>query len=551
MKRFHLHAGKAAVKPLVGPAIALGLAVAIAATPTAALNAAPAAMQDNAILMSVGGSRVVNLSAKMSDVVIADPEVVDVHVRAQNQLYLIAKKPGETTVFVTATNGKVLFSGTVRVGNNLTSIDDMLDLAMPNANIAVNKMNGMVLLTGTIAAPEDAAEAERLTQAFVGKDVTVVSRLRTATPLQVNLRVRFAEVSRSLVRQLGVNLTTIDGTGGFQFGLSRGRAAATRMAPGFNPPLPLGMGSTTTGYTYNPATCPGLALTPPDVTGCVLQSMAGTIVAPAQGLGTIAGMGRFLGLDILGALDAGETMGLVSTLSEPNLTAMSGETGQFLAGGEFPIPLSQGLGTTTIEYKNYGVSLAYTPTVLANGRISIRVRPEVSELSSQGAVTVNNFTIPALTVRRAETTVELGSGQSFMIAGLMSNNAQNTIDKIPGAGDIPVLGSLFRSTEFRKGQTELVIVVTPYLVRPVNDSDIVLPTDGYQAPNAVEQFLGNFENGGVTEGGRPMPHAAGEAPLPAVGLEGSDAPAPVADNRRRPDQGAERADAAAPGFSIQ
>ena len=533
------------------------LIAACALAPLAAAPSGPALAQSivtpsQDIVLSIGSGQLVTVPGNLADIFVANDAIADVQVKSQRQLYVFGKAGGQTTLYASNAAGAIIWSANIRVGSNLESIDQMLGLAMPEANIQVATMgSNAVLLTGTVAAPEDAAEAERLASAFLGEGVLVISRLRTATPLQVNLRVRFAEVSRSLVRQLGVNLTTIDGTGGFQFGLSRGRAAATRMAPGFNPPLPLGMGSTTTGYTYNPATCPGLALTPPDVTGCVLQSMAGTIVAPAQGLGTIAGMGRFLGLDILGALDAGETMGLVSTLSEPNLTAMSGETGQFLAGGEFPIPLSQGLGTTTIEYKNYGVSLAYTPTVLANGRISIRVRPEVSELSSQGAVTVNNFTIPALTVRRAETTVELGSGQSFMIAGLMSNNAQNTIDKIPGAGDIPVLGSLFRSTEFRKGQTELVIVVTPYLVRPVNDSDIVLPTDGYQAPNAVEQFLGNFENGGVTEGGRPMPHAAGEAPLPAVGLEGSDAPAPVADNRRRPDQGAERADAAAPGFSIQ
>src|SRR5690606_22156854 len=136
-------------------------------------------------------------------------------------------------------------------------------------------------------------------------------------------------------------------------------------------------------------------------------------------------------------------MGLVTTLSQPNLTALSGETADFLAGGEFPIPMSGGLGTTSVEYKRYGVSLAYTPTVLANGRISLRVRPEVSELSSQGAVTLDNFQIPALTVRRAETTVELGSGQSFMIAGLLSNSAQNTMDKTPLAGDLPVLGALF------------------------------------------------------------------------------------------------------------
>jgi pilus assembly protein CpaC len=256
-------------------------------------------------------------------------------------------------------------------------------------------------------------------------------------------------------------------------------------------------------------------------------------------------------MDILGALDAGETQGLVTTLSEPNLTALSGETAEFLAGGEFPIPMSQGLGTTSIEYKKYGVSLAYTPTVLANGRISIRVRPEVSELSSQGAVTLDNFTIPALTVRRAETTVELGSGQSFMIAGLMNNNAQSTIDKLPGAGDLPILGSLFKSQNFRKGQTELVIVVTPYLVRPVDDADIALPTDGFQTAPLGQQFFLNKEHDGIDGAKRPMPRAADEASEPQVGLTDQAAPALAADDRRLRGNDEQRAEAATPGFSLR
>jgi pilus assembly protein CpaC len=268
---------------------------------------------------------------------------------------------------------------------------------------------------------------------------------------------------------------------------------------------------------------------------------------------TIAAFGRFLGMDIGSALDLAERDGLVTILSEPNLTALSGETAEFLAGGEFPIPVSGEEGTVTIEYKRFGVSLAYAPTVLANGRISMRVRPEASELSSQGSVTLNGFAVPALTVRRAETTVELGSGQSFMIAGLLSNTSNSTIDKAPGAGDIPVLGALFRSTEFRKGQTELVIVVTPYLVRPVNDSEIVLPTDGYRAPDAASQWLLNRQSASVPGETRPMPRAEGEAaPPPEVSL---NAPQPgsemVADRRRQPGEGAEQAEAAAPGFSIQ
>jgi pilus assembly protein CpaC len=466
---------------------------------------------------------------------------------------VFAKAGGETTVYASNSAGDIIWSANVRVGSNLSSIDQMLALAMPEANIQVATMNSnTVLLTGTVAAPEDAAEAERLAAAFLGDGANVVSRLRLATPLQVNLRVRFAEVSRSLARTLGSNLPSIDGTGGFQFGVSNGREAGTNFAPRFNPALPLGMGTKVTGYTYDPSTCPGAYTVPANVAGCTLVAMAGSTVAPAAGnLGTLAGMGRLFGLDLLGALDAGETMGLVTTLSEPNLTALSGETGEFLAGGEFPIPLSQGLGTTTIEYKKFGVSLAYTPTVLANGRISIRVRPEVSELSTHGAVTINNFTIPALTVRRAETTVELGSGQSFMIAGLMSNNAQTTLDKLPGAGDVPILGALFRSTEFRKGQTELVIIVTPYLVRPVDDSEIVLPTDGFRAAGAIQQFIGNMEHDGDDTERRPMPRAAEDTPPPAIGLNAQDADHQVADTRRQPGEGAETADAATPGFSIQ
>jgi pilus assembly protein CpaC len=342
-----------------------------------------------------------------------------------------------------------------------------------------------------------------------------------ATPLQVNLRVRFAEVSRSLVRSLGVNLTTFDQSSGIKFGVGQGRGNAI---PVFEPD-----GALWTGRTV---------------------ADSGSIVTAIPGGTTMSLFGKFLGLDIGSALDLAERDGLVTVLSEPNLTALSGETAEFLAGGEFPIPLSQGLGTTTIEYKKYGVSLAYTPTVLANGRISMRVRPEVSELSSQGAITLNGFQVPALTVRRAETTIELGSGQSFMIAGLLSNSAQNTIERAPGVGDLPVLGALFRSTTFQKGQTELVIVVTPYLVRPVDDSQIALPTDGYHAAGAFDQWLGNIDNTGVSGESRPMPTSDGEAPSPEVGLTDQRTPELTADRRRQTSE-EQVAGAATPGFSIQ
>lgn len=442
------------------------------------------------LVISIGRGQLVTIPGRMADVFVANDTIADVQVKSTNQLYVFGKQGGETTVYASDAKGTVIWSANVRVGNNIDSIDQMLGLAMPEAKIAVATMNNTILLTGTVAAPEDAAEAERLVAAFVGKDMNVVSRLKIATPLQVSLHVKFAEVSRSLVRTIGTNLTTIDGSSGFQFGIGQGREG---WAPKFAPGTATGIGNT-------------VKVQIPDINNPgKFVTVDGTTVTPITAGTTLAGAGRLFGLDLLGALDLAETAGLVTTLSEPNLTALSGETADFLAGGEYPIPISQGLGSTSIEYKKFGVSLAYTPTVLANGRISMRVRPEVSELSAQGSVVLNGFSVPALTIRRAETTVELGSGQSFMIAGLMGNSAQNTISKMPGAGDIPILGSLFRSTNFRKGETELVIIVTPYLVQPVNANDIKLPTDGYQTPDAMQQLLGNFVADGKTGGDRPKP----------------------------------------------
>ena len=505
-------------------ALLAGLAFApLASMPTTVANAQTITRPAGEIVLSIGRGELVNVPGQMADVFIADENVADVQVKSQRQLYVFGKAGGETTVYASNAAGDIIWSANIRVGSNIGSIDQMLNLAMPEAKINVATMGtNTVLLTGTVAAPEDAAEAQTLVEAFVGENVNVISRLKMATPLQVNLRVRFAEVSKNFVRALGANLATVDSTSGFKFGVTNG--GINRLVPGG----PLGTGVT-------PA-----------------AGLAGSSVLGSGSGSTIAAFGRFLGLDIGAAFDLAERQGMVTTLSEPNLTALSGETAEFLAGGEFPIPLSQGLGTTTVQYKNFGVSLAYSPIVLANGRISIRVRPEVSELSTQGAVQIDGFTIPALTVRRAETTVELGSGQSFMIAGLMSSNSQNAIDKAPGIGDVPILGNLFRSTEYRRGETELVIVVTPYLVKPVDERDIHLPTDGFRSPNDAQRLLGYLENDGVSGASRPMPTTAtvvGEPATPAAPAISYDAAsAPVPAEARREERSAE---AAAPGFSFK
>ena len=515
--------------------------------PASAVSAQSVSRPANDVVLSIGRGQLVTVPGRMADVFVANDQVADVQVKSTNQLYVFGKAGGETTVYASNANGDVIWSANVRVGSNLDSVDQMLGLAMPEAKVNVSTMNGTVLLTGTVAAPEDAAEAERLVRAFVGEGTNVITRLKMATPLQVNLQVRIAEVSRSFIRDVGVNLTSIDGTNGFQGGVGQaGRNFFNTQYVGANNAL--SVGGPVSIQVPDPNN-PGRFLTQP---GSSLN---------ATSIGTTFGFaGKLLGLNLLGALDLGETAGLVTTLSNPNLTALSGETADFLAGGEFPIPISQGLGSTSIEYRKYGVSLAYTPTVLANGRISLRVRPEVSELSSQGAVVLNGFQIPALTIRRAETTVELGSGQSFMIAGLLSNNAQNVLKKAPGVGDIPILGSLFRSTNFRKGETELVIVVTPYLVQPVDAADIKLPTDGFQSPNDIQRLFGNMENDGKSGAVRPGPTAAGSEVFTGPTVGALDRPAIPAQGlgettsgkmAKRPRKGQQVAADAVPGFSLK
>jgi pilus assembly protein CpaC len=463
----------------------------------------------------------------MSDLFVANDSIADVQVRSADQVYIFGKTAGETTVYATNKAGKVVYSANVRVGNNIGSVDELVRMAMPDAQIRATPMNGAVLLTGTVAAPADVEEANRIVQAYLGTGTQVISRLKTATPLQVMLKVRIAEVSRSLARDIGVNLLTRDkSNGGFVFGVGRG-----------NP----GTITDRLGAAIDPVTGK------PEVIGTDYK------FNNKAGLTTLGVAGRLLGMDILSTLDLNENSGLVTTLAEPTLTALSGETASFLAGGEFPIPTAQGINGTSVEFKEYGVSLAFSPVVLEGGRISMRVRPEVSEISSAGAVKLNGFEIPALTTRRAETTVELGSGQSFMIGGLLSNSGNNSVEKAPFLGDIPILGALFRSQGFRRNETELVIVVTPYLVKPVSASEIALPTDGLRHSNDSQRILLDQREDGRSGERRPGPTMAPpQVVTPGIGAVGSAAPAAT----RTPVQPARRQDAASakpaatPGFSF-
>jgi pilus assembly protein CpaC len=460
-------------------ALAVGLGTVAASAPAAA-QSSRSYRPNQEVQLSVGEGQMVRLPRNVADVWTSNPSVADVHVTNPRQINLFGKDFGEATVIATAADGSVVYGASVRVSQNLPSINEVMRAAMPDSDVRVLTVGQTAILQGTVASPEDAATANLLALRELNpgvdfsKDgamckICVINRLKTATPLQVNLKVKIAEVNRSLLKQVGVNLLSSDPTSGFKFGIGQGEGAST--GPGSSP------------FGVN-------------------QILNGTTVGAA---------GKLFGLDIAGAIDLAETDGLVTTLAEPNLTALSGETASFLAGGEFPIPISQSLGSISIEYKQYGVGLAFTPIVLADGRISMRVRPEVSELSNEGAVELNNFTVPALTTRRAETTVELGSGQSFMIAGLLRNAATNDINKAPFLGDLPILGALFRSTRFRRSETELVIIVTPYLVRPVSGR-LAAPTDGLRVPSDATRV---WEGQSYSSQGRPA--APAPAPAPAFG----------------------------------
>jgi pilus assembly protein CpaC len=478
---------------LAALAIALGTVSAAAPAIAQPTSAKPA----ETLTLSKNTGTLVRLSEPMSDVFVANDTIADVQVRSSTQLYVFGKGAGETTIYATSKGGRVVYAANVRVGTNLSSVGEMLHLAMPEASIQATPMNNLVLLTGTVANPDDVAEATRLTQAYVGDGTQVISRLRSATPLQVMLKVRIAEINRSMLKKVGVNLLSRDSSGGTLFGIGQGNPGSITNQPGTIDPITGRLGG-----SIDPSSGVG-----PGGKIVKFNNIVG---------GTTLGLfGHLFGTDLLGTLDLMQNDGFVTTLAEPTLTALSGETASFLAGGEFPIPVSQAIGAVTIEYKSYGVGLAFTPIVLADGRISMRVRPEVSEISSAGSVTLNGFVVPALTTRRAETTVELGSGQSFMLAGLLQNRNNNSIQKAPFLGDLPILGALFRSTSYQRNETELVIIVTPYLVRPVS-GQLADPTQGYRAPNDAQMILGGQTFTGVSGAAAAQPPAARVA-VPVAG----------------------------------
>src|SRR5436190_3156717 len=399
------------------------------------------------VLLEAGKGTLIRLPRPPGTVFIANPEVADVQVKSPSLIYVNAKTPGETVLYAVDADDNVLLNAPIRLEHDVSRLRESLHALIPGENVTVESVDGSLVLKGNISTAGRAERATSLATAIASETKgKVVNQLAVATPNQVNLRVKVAEVNRTVLKALGVNWTK-----------------------------PFGLPAHTSFQTANPT------------------AVAGNV--PAS-LGIIFGGSTWL---TQATIDALATEGLVTILAEPNLTATSGQPASFHAGGEFPVPVagstSNGIPTITVAFKEFGVKLDFTPTIIDAQHVSLRVRPEVSELTNTGAVStpIGNgatVTIPALTKRSAETTVELGSGESFALAGLLQHTVTQDISKVPGLGDIPIIGQLFRSERFQKGETELVFIVTPYLVRPSETvSALAAPTDGWIPPHDTQAIV--------------------------------------------------------------
>jgi len=409
------------------------------------------------ITLGLGKAAIVEIDADARDVLVSNPDIVDAVVRTPRRIFLMGQKGGQTNAFFFDGQGKQIASIDIRVEKDTTDLAKLIKLSFPDTDIKAQAINDTVVLTGHVASAAESQRAQELAAKFAGDDKKVVNVLQIRSSEQVMLKVRISEMQRSIAKQLGIDLSAAGAVGGVPMAIA----------------------------TSNPYGLVGSALS--DLSGGQIGS-----VCTANTNGTCTG-GRN---NVQGTFKALEQVGLLHVLAEPNLTAVSGETAKFLAGGEFPVPVSRDRdGNITVDYKKYGVGLSFTPVVLGPGRISLQISTEVSELTSLGSYTLSgstsssSTTLPALAVRRAETTVEVPSGGSFSIAGLMQHNTKQVLDAFPGAKDLPILGALFRSRDFSNEETELVVIVTAYLVKPVQEAKFSAPTDGFVPPTDLETIL--------------------------------------------------------------
>jgi pilus assembly protein CpaC len=354
----------------------------------------------------------ITLPAPARHVGVVNPKIANVHLSSPTMLHIYGESPGITSVYATGDQQKVLFRSEIRVKTNLQPLKQDIKRIAPD--VRIRTLNTSILLSGSVASPKIAEQLMDMAKSYASNE-QIINHLEVRSSVQVNLRVRVAEIARNSRKELGIKWNNILRPDNFVIGL------ATNFGKSFSE-------TSQASLTY-----------------------------------------RDKNYDINGVVDALAAEGFVTILAEPDLTATSGETASFLAGGEFPVPIVTE-DHIDVTYKEFGVRLSFTPTVIDRNRIQLKVRPEVSEISQANSVTINGFVIPGLKVRRTETTVELGSGQSFAIAGLLQNETSSASTGFPKLKDLPVLGPLFRSTRFNRRESELAIIVTPYIVKPITAS---------------------------------------------------------------------------------
>ncbi len=456
------------------------------------------------IKIGLGKSVLIEFPRDVRDVMVSNPVAVDAVVLSANRVFLLARKIGEANAFFFDVNGDQFATFEVFIERETAGLESMLNRLIPGSRIKVEMLNQTVVLTGSVKNPTDSVRAANIARQFAtvefetvsksaaegtsvkkfskGEEEIVINMLSVEAEEQVMLKVTVAEVQRSVLKQLGVNLGGAINAGNFSTTLLTENALPLTAAAGLGRlPIP---GVSTAGSPTNTAI------------GCPVGSLCNYNTGPTSGSFGNSGLDGAWGSGgsaVTHAIRALEREGLVRTLAEPNLTAVSGEPANFLAGGEYPIPVVDTSGSLSVTFKKFGVGLAFTPIVLSEGRISLKIETEVSELSNQGAVSLSGFSIPAIRKREAKSTVELPSGGTIALAGLISEDTRQNIDGLPGIKDIPILGTLFRSRDYIKNESELVVIVTPYLVKPTSRQQLAIPTDGLAAATDMKaNFLGHL-----------------------------------------------------------
>lgn len=488
----------------LAPSLAAALAAAsLSLSATPALAQAAGGVHAGTLEVPLNKSQVVTVDRAIAKAMVGNEEVADILPVTDRSIYVLGKKMGTTSLTLYDSAGRVITIVDVAVGPDVIALTEQLRTLVPGENIEARISNDSVVLTGLVSNAGAADRASRLATAYAGDKV--INLLTMGSSQQVMLEVRFAEISRSGGKEIGVSGSVSDG----RFNSVIGKGA-----------------SLVAGKDVDVTTTIGGVTTSTSVPGASLLKLSEI----TNSFGIFRGTFGALGLNIDATLNALETRGLAKTLAQPTLIALSGEKASFLAGGEFPVPVVQGSGSVggsnsqapiTVEFKPFGVSLAFTPTVLGDKTISLIVEPEVSSIDPTASITLGNITIPGLRTRRASTTLELRDGESFAIAGLLQRDFETTVQQVPILGSIPIIGALFRSSGFRKGETELMIVVTPRLVAPITPAQVRLPTDRVKDPSEADTFLLGQPYHAVPV----APPAPTPAPAPAPAPQTSSQPA--------------------------